>query len=200
MSNVNSFLGYQNLPTQVIATTTNATPLLVPAQGTYGTLPSPLLPAGGALHLDLGGDILSNATYDGHSFTVRVAGKINVGATGNFTTSLKLGTSTTVANNTVIGSSTAASAVATALTAGAYNFWFEVEFIWDSISQSLTGVASGLIAGTLKAQTAFAPGVSVTLPSAGVSPTFQFLPDFLFSVANAANSVTVTEFLIDRGA
>lgn len=195
MSNVNSFLGYQNLPTQVIGVTTD-TVLTVPAQGTYGTLPSPLLAAGAAFHLDLGGDILTNATYDGHPFTVRIAGKANVAATAcTFTPTLKLGTSLTTGSNTTIGVTGASGS----LTAVATNFWLEAEFMWDSISQTLNGVVSGSVGNARIAPTAIT-AVQVALPSAGVSPTFQFVPSFAFSVANAANSVTVTEFLIDRGA
>jgi hypothetical protein len=195
MSNANSFLGYQNLPAQLIATTTD-TPLLVPAQGLYSTLPSPTLTTGAGLYVGLTGDVLNNATYDGHPFTVRVAGKINVAVTNAFNVTLKLGTSATSATNTTIALATATAA---GLAAGAYNFWFSVEFMWDSVSQTLNGVVSGTVAGTLKALVA-TTALQVVNPTATTTPTFNFIPSFQFATtANAANSVTVTEFLIDRG-
>lgn len=195
MSNSNSFLGYQNLPAQTITVTTD-TPLLVPAQGLYPSLPSPLLTAGAGLYVGLTGDIPNNATYDGHPFTVRVAGKAFVAAaTSTFTVSLKLGTSNVSATNTTLANATKASG---SLSATALNFWLEAEFMWDSVSQSLTGIASGLVGGLLLAPTVIT-AQQVTNPSTGVLPSFNFIPSFAFQVANAANTVTVTEFVIDRG-
>lgn len=195
MSNMNSFQGYQNLPTQTITVTTD-TPLLVPAQGLYSTLPSPTFAAGAALYLGLGGDVFSNATYDGHPFTVRVAGKINVAVTNVVNVTWKLGSSTTSSSNTTITGATAASA---SLAAGAYNFWLEVEFIWDSVSQLLVGVVSGSVGGTAKTP-AGTTALSVANINTTTTPNFQFLPSFQFATtANAANSITVTELLIDRG-
>lgn len=195
MSNSNSFLGYQNLPAQTITTTTD-TPLLVPAQGLYPSLPSPNFAAGAGLYVGLSGDIPNNATYDGHPFTVRVAGKAYVAATAStFTTTLKLGTSNVSANNTALANATKASG---SVTATALNFWLEAELIWDSVSQTLGGVVSGLVGGLLLAPTVIT-AQQVANPSTGVLPAFNFIPSFTFSVANAANTVTVTEFLIERG-
>lgn len=188
MSNMNSFIGYQNLPAQTITVTTD-TPLLVPAQGLYSTLPSPLYASGAALYLSLAGDIPGNATYDGHPFTVRVAGKAFVAATAStFTATLKLGTSTTSSSNTTLANATKASG---STTAAAINFWLEAEFMWDSTSTNLTGVVNGVVGGLL-----LAPTVITSQPITALN----FIPSFAFSVANAANNVTVTEFLIDRGA
>jgi hypothetical protein len=139
----------------------------------------------------LTGDVHGNATYDGHPFTVRVAGKAFVAATAStFTPTLKLGTSNVSANNTALANATKASG---STTAAALNFWLEAEFIWDSVSQSLGGVASGVVGGLLLAPTVIT--AQTVLPGA-----LNFIPSFAFSVANAANTVTVTEFLIDRGA
>lgn len=194
MSNSNSFSGFQNLPAQSITTTTD-TPLLVPVQGLYSTLPSPNFVAGTGLYVGPSSDILGNATSDGRPFTIRVAGKAVVGAAGNFTVTFKLGNSATSANNTAI---TGAAAVAAISGASSINFWFEIECIWDSVSTSLTGYVSGVVGGTLKAPTVITP-LTVALPSAALTPSFQFIPSFTFSVANAANSVTVTELAVDRG-
>lgn len=194
MSNSNSFLGYQNLPAQTITVTTD-TPLLVPAQGLYPSLPSPTFAVGAGLYVGLTGDIPNNATYDGHPFTVRVAGKSFVAGTGTFTPTLKLGTSNVSANNTALANATKASG---SVTATALNFWLEVELIWDSVSQTLSGVASGVVGGLLLAPTVIT-AQQVVNPSTGVLPSFNFIPSFAFSTANAANTVTVTEFLIERG-
>jgi hypothetical protein len=195
MSNMNSFIGYQNLPAQTVTVATES-PLLVPAQGLYGTLPSPTLPAGAGLFVGLTGDVIGNATYDGHPFTVRVAGKAFVAGTGTFTAFLKLGTSATPGNNTVLANATKVSG---SVTAAAINFWLEAEFMWDSVSQSLTGVASGVVGGLLLAQTVIT-ALPVLNPNATTPATLNFIPSFTFSAANAANTVTVTEFLIERGA
>lgn len=195
MSSLNSFIGYQNLPAQIIATTTD-TPLLVPAQGLYSTLPSPTLAVGAGLYVGIPGDILNNAVYDGHPFTVRVAGKAFVAATAStFTPTIKLGNSNVSASNTALANLTKASA---SVTATNLNFWLTAEFIWDSVSQSLSGVATGIVGGQLLVPTVVT-AQQVTNPTATTTPNFQFIPSFAFSVANAANSVTVTEFLIDRG-
>jgi hypothetical protein len=194
MSNVNSFLGYQNLPAQTITVTTD-TPLLVPAQGLYSSLPSPTLAAGAGLYVGLTGDVPNNATYDGHPFKVRVAGKAFVAATAStFTATLKLGTSNVSASNTALANATKASG---STTAAALNFWLEAELIWDSVSQTLAGVANGVVGGLLLAPTVIT-AQQVTNPSTGVLASLNFIPSFAFSVANAANTVTVTEFFINR--
>lgn len=195
MSNMNSFLGYQNLPAQTITTGTD-TPLLVPAQGLYSTLPSPVFAAGAGLYVGLTGDVINNATYDGHPFTVRVAGKAFIAGTGTLAVTLKLGTSATSSSNTTLANATK---VGASVTATAQNFWLEGEFMWDSVSQSLTGVASGVVGGLLLAQIVIT-AQQVTNPNATTPATLNFIPSFTFSSANAGNTVTVTEFLIDRAA
>lgn len=195
MANSSTYLGYYNLPAQVITTTTD-TPLLVPAQGLYSTLPSPTFASGTGLFTGPVSEVFGNATVDGHPFTVRVAGKAHVAATGAFTVTLKLGSSATSASNTTIVNATKASGSVTA--PGDINFWLEIEAIWDSTSQSLTGVVTGVVGGLLLTPVAIT-ALSVTNATSATTPNFQFIPSFTFGAANAANTVTVTELTVDRG-
>jgi hypothetical protein len=196
MANSSTYLGYYNLPAQIIATGTD-TPLLVPAQGLYSTLPSPTFAAGTGLFTGPVSEVFGNASVDGHPFTVRVAGKAHVAATGAFTVSFKLGSSATSASNTTIGGATKASASVTA--PGDINFYLEIEAIWDSTSQSLAGVITGVVGGALLAPTVITTPIVVANATSTTTPNFQFIPSFTFGAANAANSVTVTELTVDRG-
>jgi len=79
------------------------------------------------------------------------------------------------------------------------SFWYEADLVWDSTSNRLGGVVesiSNVVGGNTvyQARTVFT-GVAVT----GVAD-LNFIPFFTFSVANAANTVTISEFAVDRAA
>ena len=74
--------GYQNIPAQIITTTTE-TALLVPAQGVYAGLPSPTLAAGAGLAIGFPPDI-TGSIYDGHPFIVSLVGKVTTGGAITF--------------------------------------------------------------------------------------------------------------------
>lgn len=204
MSNVNTFAGYQDLPAQVISTAATPTALLVPATG-YSTLPSPALPAGVGLYVGVEQDVTSGGTFDANKFVVRVQGKLFTGAASTFTMGLyqvpaaiaAAGTQSTAANDPILLNMTAASAAIT----GASNFVFEAELLWDSTSNLLVGYANAvLVNGILQVvNTATAGTIGVSTPRTLTGAAdLKFIPFFSFGTANAANSVTVTEFAIDR--
>lgn len=203
MSNVNTINGWYNLPAQVVSSGTETT-LAVPATGLYPSLPSPVFAAGNGLSAGINADLSANMTYGGHPFRVRVVGRLNTGVSSTVTLKLyqvpgsivSAGTSGTVANDNVVVALTASSAFT-----GAANFVVEAEFIWDSVSGKLNGVvtlasvnntitvANGGTAGVLTATT--------QVSGAGLGD-MNFIPSVTFGTANAANSITVTEFVIDR--
>lgn len=201
MANVNTSIGYQNLPAQSITVNT-ISPLLVPAQGLFSTLPSPTLSAGAGLYIGVPQDI-ANSDFDGHAFKVRVAGKFFTGAAATFIASLyqvpaatiTAGTVSTLANNQQIVAGTASGSVT-----GSGNFVLEATLVWDSVSQSLNGFISVSLAGGAPVGTIGTATTARTVPftaAAGVNG-LNFLPAFTFSAANAGNTVTVTEFVVDR--
>ncbi len=202
MANVNSSIGYQNLPAQSITTTATATALLVPAQGLYSTLPSPTLAAGSGLWVGAPQDI-ANSDFDGHAFKVRVAGKVFTGAASTLTASLyqvpaatiAAGTVSTLANDQSIIAGSASASIT-----GAANFLVEATLIWDSVSQSLNGFITAYSVAGANVGTIATATTARTVPYtvAGGVNGLSFIPAFAFSAGNAANTVTVTEFVIDR--
>jgi hypothetical protein len=207
MANVNSGNGFQNLPAQVIAVSTE-TALLVPAVSTYPGLPSPTLPAAAGLFISPNPDIVGSIV-DGHPFKVRVAGKVFTGGSYTFLCNLytvpasivAAGTQATLSGDTVVVTNAASSAFT-----GASNFIVEAEFLWDSTSKFLTGIVttsqvngvniapnSGT-AGTMVATTKS----TLVYTSPNIINVLNFMPSFTFGTAAATNAVTVTEFLIDR--
>lgn len=207
MASVNSTVGFQNLPAQSITTGTE-TALLVPASGTFGSgLPSPTLAAGAGLFVGFPPDIVGGI-YDGHPFLVSIIGKITTGASLTFKPSLyqvpativAAGTSATLANDhaVLVGAATSSGA------AGTQNFILQTQFLWDSTSKQLTGFVTAyqiagvnLIVGTPNGTTAGTLQATTVLSTVGVGD-LNFIPSFIFGTANAANAVTITEFLIDR--
>lgn len=204
MSNVNTFVGYQDIPAQVVSTTT-ATSLLVPVSGVYAGLPSPALPAGVGLYLGLEQDIPVQGTFDANKFSVRVQGKLFTGAASTVViglyqapnTIVQAGTQSTVANVHAVANMTTASAAIT----GASNFVLEASFIWDSASNLLNGYVDAFsVNGALQAVNTAAAGANVatSIQTLLGAQDLKFLPFITFGTANAANSWTVSEFAIDR--
>lgn len=200
MANVNTMIGYQNLPAQSITVNT-ITPLLVPAQGLFSTLPSPTLASGAGLWIGVPQDV-ANSECDGHPFKVRIVGKVFTGAAATLATTLYQVPAATIAAGTVstlAGNQSLIALTSTAIT-GSANFIVEIEFLWDSVSQSLGGFVTTAFANSALIGTLGAATTARTVPfttAAGVNG-LNFLPTFTLSVANAANTVTVTEFVIDR--
>src|SRR5882757_5055335 len=205
MSNVNTTAGFFNLPAQAITVNT-ITALAVPAQGAFGSgLPSPLLLAGNGLSIGFPPDI-AGSVYDCHPFTVTVAGKFTTAGSYTVLPSLYQVPGTVVAAKTqgtltndaavFLGAATSSGA------AGTQNFLIQVQFLWDSTTGKLTGGVqtyqiNGVNIATLTpGGTAGQLQPTTVVSSVGVND-LNFIPSFTFGTAGA-NSVTVTEFSIDR--
>ena len=199
--NQNTIQGLYNIPAQSITTGTE-TALLVPAAGLYPGFPSPLQAAGTGLQLCWPADIQGADGIDGHPFKVRVVGKAFTGGSYTFQTKLyqvpysivTAGTSATLANDNV-----ALSNAASAAFTGWANFILEAQFLWDSSSQKLnTSFQTSLnqVNGAAVAPTSSI--VSIAYTAGNPVNNLNFLPSFTFGTANAANSVTVTEFTLER--
>ena len=196
MSNANSSVGFQNLPAQVI-TTGSATALLVPSSTTnYGTLPSPALAAGTGLYISIPPDIATGASdWDGHQFKVRLVGLVTTGTSSTFKVDMYLGTSKTAASDSALTSSSASSAISTATV----NFAYEYTFLWDSVSLNLNGTFGFYINDVLTGSVATTQITATTSPvNSSLLANLSFIPFFTFGTGNAANSVTIKEFLIER--
>jgi hypothetical protein len=201
MASVNTTAGYQNIPAQSIAVSTE-TALLVPAQGVFPGLPSPTLAAGTGLVIGFPPDIIGSI-YDGHPFVVSLVGKATTAGSYNFTPKIYqvpqaivlAGTQTTLANDHV-----QVSLAATAIATTTVNFSVSAQFLWDSTSLILNGfVTSAQINGVNIVANAGTVGTLVaTTQQTGVGiKDLNFMPTFTFGTAGA-NSVQVTEFVIDR--
>jgi hypothetical protein len=198
MSNSNTTVGFINLPAQSITTGT-ATALLVPAfSANYGTLPSPALAAGAGLYVEVPNDIATGSTnWDGHQFRVRVVGVVLSGTTGTFAVNVQLGQSSTAANNTSLFTVTSASI--TGSTTAPFHFEVEATLLWDSTTATLTGFCSGQFNGAAPIANAATTVLnSSSTPVAPSMATLSFIPFFTFGTGNAANTVTIKEFLIER--
>jgi hypothetical protein len=71
-------------------------------------------------------------------------------------------------------------------------FYLEALVLWDSTTQTLSGVFDGTLGNTLKAQTALSNQVAVT--TAGL---LTFTPSAVFA-SGAGGSVTISEFALDQ--
>jgi hypothetical protein len=206
MSNANTVNGFYNLPTQVITVNTEIA-LLVPAQGAYAGLPSPTLPASAGLTASLSPDIVGvGSTLDLHRFNVRIGGKFANPGGGNVTVKLYqvplvgvgvISATGSVTSGGAPGSGDVAVTTFTALTtpANPSSFSYEVDLLWSAAVNRIDGWMAGIAAGTVLAPTVITAPVTsgVTLATA-----LNFLPSFTFATANAGNSVTISEFVVER--
>lgn len=198
MANVNTSVGFTNLPAQSITTGT-ATALLVPTSAqNYGTLPSPALTAGSGLYISIPPELAGSMDYDGHQFRIRMTGIVLSGTTGTFAVSLYLGTSSTAASDTSIAVATSASI--TGSTTAAFHFALDSTMLWDSTTQTLTGLTNAQFNGVAGITTVVNTVLTASSTPVNVSSlsNLQFIPFFTFGTGNAANTVTVKEFLIER--
>jgi hypothetical protein len=206
MSNQNTVAGFYNIPAQVITVTTE-TALLVPAAGVYAGLPSPVLPAASGLTVSPSPDIVGvGSTLDLRRFNVRLSGKIANPGGGNVTVKMyqvpfaSLGVISAAGSVTSAGapgSGDVAVTTFTALTtpANPSSFEYEVDLLWSATVNRIDGFMQGIAAGTLLAPTVISAPVTsgVTLANA-----LNFLPSFTFATGNAANSIQISEFVIER--
>ena len=211
--NINTVVGFYNLPTRVEAANTAALVLTVPAAaGTYPGLPSPALPALSPISIGLA-DLAGSNAYDGHPFKLTVAGVVSNPGTGNFTLTLyqlplshvgKIGAAEGVTSAGIAGSIMAALSLGTIVSGATLNtlaggsFYTERTFMWDST----TGILGQLITlefwnkGVTTTNVAAAAGTCLNV---GTSlSNLNFMLSFNFATANAANSLKITEFTLQR--
>lgn len=206
MSNVNTMAGFYNLPAQVISVNTEIALLVPAAAGVYPALPSPALPASSGLVVEFPNDLAGAMSVDAHPFKVRIAGVVKNPGAGTLTIKMYQVAQAQVGVIGAAGSVTAAGAPGTGATAihataaltqaNPSHFAMEFDLFWSSAVARLDGYVNGVQnTSTLIAQAA----ISAPL-SSGVAAVNQlnFMPSFTFSVANAANSVQLSEFVIER--
>jgi hypothetical protein len=205
MSNQNTVAGFYNIPAQVITVSTEVA-LLVPAAGVYAGLPSPVLPAASGLSASPSPDITGiGSTLDVHRFNVRLTGKVANPGGGNLALRLYQVPFANVGVISAAGSVTSAGAPGsgdvilvtfTSITAPANPSTFSVEadLVWSSSVNRIDGYFFGNANGV------FMDFAEVTAVTSGVATANQlnFLPSFQFSVANATNSVQLSEFVVER--
>lgn len=209
--NSNSVAGFYNLPTFTVTVNTALRTLVVPAAGTYAGLPSPGLPVGSAISIGLS-DISGSNAFDGHPFKITIAGVVSNPGTGNFTATLLqlprsgVGVIGTTGGVTALGTSTGTAAVslgtfvsgATLNTLAGGNFYTERVMIWDS-STGILGHLIGLEFWNLGVTTTNVAAAAATCINAGTTMTnLNFILAFQFATANAANTVKINEFTIQR--
>jgi len=157
--------GFFNLPAQTTVSTAAVT-YKVPASGAYPGLPSPSQLAGNALVIGVdSGDITSGGVVDnGNSFAVRVNGKLAVSQSEAVTLTIYQASAAAVAAGFTAVSGTGQNALATfaATITTANNFSCEVILNWDATSLVLNGYKTGIVGGTLTAQTAITPVTALT--------------------------------------
>jgi hypothetical protein len=197
MSNVNSN-GFYNLPAQFV-TTTSETALLVPATGAAG-LPSPLLPANSGLCVGWT-DLLGNA--DGHPFTVFLACKAAI-FSSNFNFKLYQIPAAVVGTIGRAGSVTSTGTLgAGAVSLGgpiqenplSCHFFFTYTLMWDAVS----GKLDGQVYWQLDGFPYLTPNNAIQVTGITSAKDLNFMPSFIFiGGANAGNSITITEFSINR--
>jgi hypothetical protein len=199
MANVNSSNGFVSLPAQNITNATT-TALLVPAAtALYQGLPSPVFAAGAGLYLAVAPNYQSsnpqassptyvNDSVDGRQFRIRIVGLVTVSASTTFQVSLYQGTSSTTTSDTLVSISSSY----TITTASTINFLFENNLIWDSTSSHLNGWFQSDV------NNVFTGSVAITAITNLSVTNLTFIPTFVFGTGNAANTVTIREFLFEN--
>jgi hypothetical protein len=144
-----------------------------------------------ALAVALSVNIPSTSQLEQRPFEITASGYIAAGAAGNVTAKLYSGNSSTVANDTVLGSSGAIAYGAV----GKAPFWVKARGVYDSVSGKMSGTIQFFINGTLVAEAAWTN--TITGVNGQNNPVASFCLSFQFSVANAANLVNVQDFAIN---
>lgn len=206
MSNANTVAGFFNLPAQIITVNTE-TALLVPAASVYPGLPSPTLPASSGLSIAPSPDITGiGSTLDVHRFNLRLSAKVANPGGGNLTIKLYQVPAANVGTISATGSVTSAGAPGSAdvliTTCGAITapanpstLSYEFDLLWSSVVNRIDGYFAGITNGALVGLTVLSAPVTSGVTSAS---QLNFLPSFTFATANAANSVQISEFVIER--
>jgi hypothetical protein len=209
--NSNTVAGFYNLPTKTVTVNTAALVLTVPAAaGTYPGLPSPALPALSPISIGLS-DLAGSNAYDGHPFKVTLSGVIANPGTGNITLTLwqlpgaQIGQIGAAAGVTAAGvRGTGATSLGTIVSGATINtapggsFYTERVFIWDS-STLILGQLIGLEFWQIGTTTTNVAAAAATcLGGIASLSDINFMFSYQFATANAANTIKIHEFTIQR--
>lgn len=203
MANANTIAGFYNLPQLANPGTTAEFAYLVPAQGVYPGLPSPIMAAATGLVVAVDpGDVVgtaltSPAPLDGRSFWVRAAGKYNSHTAQNLTIKfyqvpasiVAAGTQATLGNDHVIVTTSTLAAGS-----GANNFDVEAILCWDAASKTLNAVLPSTSRIGSTAATAAAQGAVTSVNQADLN----FLVTFTWSAGTAADLIGPLDFGAER--
>lgn len=174
----------------------------------YPGFPSAQYPANSGLTVSFPPDVAGSLAVDAHSFKIKLSGAVANAGASTFVVKLyqtafaQLGVigaagSVTTAGAPGTGSTIFATLSFTAPPSTAGAFYVVAEMIWDSSSGILVGTTKGI--GNNAAATQLVAEAATTLITPGTAVTsLNFLPSFTFGSANAANSVTVNEFAVER--
>jgi hypothetical protein len=133
----------------------------------------------------------SKSIIEGAPFEFLASGVINQQtAAATVTLSLYLGSSETLANNTLLKASAATALV------GTLPFWLKARLIADSVSGKLTGQTESNIGNVIGAAAAIAIPAAV-VNFATNDPVLSFLLTITPSAANAVNYIKLYEFAIN---
>lgn len=144
-----------------------------------------LVPTGGLLGAT---SDFNSSSFDGHAFKVRIAGTAVVAAVASQTLAINLRLGTTIAGTLLAGPTAIAVAAG-----GNFNFLVEATLLWDSVSQSVTGLFDSTIAGTGAGLVTLSNNGSAIVSPAGLT----FVASAKLGVAGTA-TVNFTEFALEQ--
>lgn len=132
--------------------------------------------------------------FDGHVFKVRATGIVTTSGTLNSTTQLYWDANTNTNLTTFTSDVTIATTGAVSLATATSNFALEAVLQWDSTSQLVYGYYTSVMKGLLTAPTVI---TNITANPASIALLRFFLVQ-TWGTANAANAITVNEFVIEQ--
>jgi hypothetical protein len=200
MANANTFAGFQNLPAVTWTYGSTETGYVIPAAGTYPSLPSPTQVAANWLCIPaLAGDVTGGVLDYARPFRVRVNMEINSAQSENITLKIYQATAAKFAAGiTATANGTAIATTGTMATGGAIkgNCFLDAVCLWDSQSKALTGYYYGY--ASAKATPAV---IAVTTFSFNVASLNESDLNFFFTITAGTGTSDVfgpIDFTIDR--
>lgn len=127
-------------------------------------------------------------TLKSRRFSVRVGGRVTGGTTTNFTAQIYWGTSSTIASNTSIATSST-----NAVNSTSGNWEMNADLRWDSTSSKIGGFFSGFVNATAVSRVVLS-NLPTTVDLSGESTANGFTVTGTFSSGNASNVAYVDYF------
>lgn len=197
MANMNTFAGFQNLPAVTVTYGSTQTGYVIPATGTYPSLPSPTQVAANWLCIPaLAGDSAGGALDYGRPFRVRVNGEVSTAQTENLTvqiyqaTAAKFAAGITATSNGTSIATTGATAVGTG--GAKQNFLLDCVCMWDAQSKSLNGWYYSMIGNNT-----FGTITKITTVASLAESDLNFFVTFTFGTGTS-DILGPLDFTIDR--